>query len=56
MAARAWRTAIWMAGIPVLVAGALLDRTACRALARAWNRGNAYRVLARREDTSADDR
>jgi SAM-dependent methyltransferase len=55
MATRAWRSAVWMAGVPVLLAGALLDRTACRALARACDRGNAYRVLARREDDSVDD-
>lgn len=50
---RAWRAVVWAAGVPVLAAGALLDRTLCRALARRLDRGNAYRVLARREDITA---
>jgi SAM-dependent methyltransferase len=54
-AAKAWRTMAWTAGGPVLVASALLDRTLCRGLARRWDRGNAYRVLARREDITAND-
>jgi hypothetical protein len=49
-ASRAWLALVWAAGVPVIVAGLLLDRTLGRALARRWDRGNAYRVLARRED------
>lgn len=55
-ATRAWWTLAWAAGIPVVAVGVLLDQTFCRALARAWDRGNAYRVLARREDIAPSDR
>jgi SAM-dependent methyltransferase len=48
---RAWRSLAWTAGVPVIVFGLLLDRTLGVGLARRWDRGNAYRVLARREDT-----
>jgi hypothetical protein len=47
---RMWRYLVWTAGIPAVVTGLLLDRTLGRALARRWGRGNAYRVLAVRED------
>jgi SAM-dependent methyltransferase len=50
LAARAWHALAWTAGIPVIAFGLLLDRTLIRALAHRWDRGNAYRVLARRED------
>jgi SAM-dependent methyltransferase len=49
-ATRLWRSLAWAVGIPAIVAGLMLDRTAGRALARHWDRGNAYRVLARREE------
>ncbi|HEY2443312.1 MAG TPA: class I SAM-dependent methyltransferase [Streptosporangiaceae bacterium] len=49
-ATRLWRSLAWTVGIPAVVAGLMLDRTAGRALARHWDRGNAYRVLARREE------
>jgi hypothetical protein len=49
VASRAGLALVWVAGVPVIVAGLLLDRTLGRALARRWDRGNAYRVLARRE-------
>jgi len=49
VASRAGFALVWVAGVPVIVAGLLLDRTLGRALARRWDRGNAYRVLARRE-------
>ncbi len=49
-ATRAWQGLVWCAGVPVIVAGLLLDRTLIRALARRWDRGNAYRVLARKEN------
>jgi hypothetical protein len=48
-ATRMWRCLVWTAGIPAIAIGLLLDRTLGRALARRWDRGNAYRVLARRE-------
>lgn len=48
---RMWRYLVWTAGIPAVVTGLLLDRTLGRALARRWDRGNAYRVLALREDS-----
>jgi hypothetical protein len=40
--------------VPVIVFGLLLDRTLGSGLARLRDRGNAYRVLARREDTGDD--
>ena len=54
-ASRAWLALVWTAGVPVVVAGLLLDRTLGRALARHWDRGNAYRVLARKEDAGDGD-
>jgi SAM-dependent methyltransferase len=49
-ATRAWQALAWAVGVPVIAVGLLLDRTLVRALARHWDRGNAYRVLARKED------
>jgi SAM-dependent methyltransferase len=49
-AARIWRFVVWTAGAPVVAAGLLLDMTLGRALALWWDRGNAYRVLARKQD------
>jgi hypothetical protein len=48
--ARGWRSLVWTLAVPGLLAGFALDRTVVRFLARRHNRGNAYRVLARRED------
>ncbi|HEY1703511.1 MAG TPA: class I SAM-dependent methyltransferase [Trebonia sp.] len=47
---RAWRSAVWTLGVPLIVGGLLLDRTIGRGLARRWDRGNAYRVLAVKDD------
>lgn len=47
---RAWRGLAWTAGIPLIVSGLLLDRTLGRALARRWDRGNAYRVLSVKDE------
>lgn len=47
---RAWRSFAWTAGAPAIVCGLLLDRTLGRALARRWDRGNAYRVLSVKGD------
>jgi hypothetical protein len=41
--------AVWTAGIPLLIVAGLLDRTVNRTLSRRSDRGNAYRVLARKE-------
>ena len=43
---RAWRSFAWAAGSPLLAVALLLDSTLVRALARRWDRGNAYRVLS----------
>ncbi|MEO6083987.1 MAG: class I SAM-dependent methyltransferase [Umezawaea sp.] len=40
---------VWTAGIPLLIIAGLLDRTVNRTLSRRSDRGNAYRVLARKE-------
>lgn len=40
---------VWTVGIPVLIVAGLLDRTVNRAIANRGDRGNAYRVLARKE-------
>jgi SAM-dependent methyltransferase len=45
---RACRNLVLAAVLPFLVASLLVDRTLIRALARRWDRGNAYRVLARK--------
>ncbi|MGH3156264.1 MAG: class I SAM-dependent methyltransferase, partial [Streptosporangiaceae bacterium] len=52
---RMWRSLVWTAGMPALVIGLLADRALGRALARRWDRGNAYRVLARKEDPPDGD-
>src|SRR5437588_8334760 len=49
-ATRASQSLVWIVAAPVIVAGLLLDRTLIRAVARRWDRGNAYRVLARKEN------
>lgn len=49
-AATAWRVLVLAAGFPFLAAGLLADRTLGRVLARHWDRGNAYRVLARKQE------
>jgi len=46
---RAWQSLVWTAGVPALAAGLVLDRPLA-ALARRWDRGDAYRVLARKQD------
>jgi SAM-dependent methyltransferase len=48
--ARMWRGLVWTAGAPALITGLLMDRVLGRTLARHWDRGNAYRVLARKEE------
>jgi SAM-dependent methyltransferase len=55
VAARAWRSVAWTAATPFIFSGLLLDLALGRFLARRWDCGNAYRVLARREG-SDDDR
>jgi hypothetical protein len=45
-----WQLLVWTVGAPALAGGLLLDRVAGRALARRWDRGNTYRVLARKEE------
>lgn len=47
---RAWRNLVLAVGLPFLVAALVADRTVGRALARRWDRGNAYRVLARKQE------
>lgn len=44
-----WRVLVWTAGAPVIVSGLLIDRTLGRALSLHWDRGDAYRVLARKD-------
>jgi SAM-dependent methyltransferase len=46
---RAWHTMVWVAGLPVIAVGLLLDRTLGQAIARSRDRGDAYRVLSVRE-------
>nr|WP_052478463.1 class I SAM-dependent methyltransferase [Kibdelosporangium sp. MJ126-NF4]CEL18272.1 FIG00659159: hypothetical protein [Kibdelosporangium sp. MJ126-NF4]CTQ97758.1 FIG00659159: hypothetical protein [Kibdelosporangium sp. MJ126-NF4] len=41
--------AVWSFGIPWLIVAGLLDKTVNRAIASRTDRGNAYRVLARKE-------
>jgi len=45
----AWRTVVWIAGLPVIAGGLLLDHTLGQAIARGRDRGDAYRVLSVRE-------
>jgi hypothetical protein len=40
---------VWVAGLPVIAVGLLLDRTLGQAIARSRDRGDAYRVLSVRE-------
>jgi hypothetical protein len=47
---RAWQPLAWTAGIPVILVGLLVDQVLLRPLARRLDRGNAYRVLAKKED------
>jgi SAM-dependent methyltransferase len=41
--------AVWSVGIPWLIVAGLLDKTVNQSIARREDRGNAYRVLARKE-------
>lgn len=54
-AAAGWRVLVLAAGFPFLAAGLLADRTLGRVLARHWDRGNAYRVLARKQERMHGD-
>jgi SAM-dependent methyltransferase len=49
---RVWRGMVWTAGVPALMAGLLLDRTVGGMVARRTGTGNAYRVLARKDDVT----
>jgi SAM-dependent methyltransferase len=49
-AQRAVRGLIWVVAVPAAVVARVLDRTLIAVLARHWDYGNAYRVLARKED------
>jgi len=51
---RLWRGLVWTAGVPALAIGLLCDRSLGSAMARRWDLGNAYRVLARREENFPD--
>ncbi|GAB3885513.1 hypothetical protein GCM10029964_048300 [Kibdelosporangium lantanae] len=42
-------TAVWTVGIPWLIVAGVLDKTVNKSTARRTDRGNAYRVLARKE-------
>jgi methyltransferase family protein len=44
-------TAVWTIGIPWLIVAGLLDKTVNQSIARRKDRGNAYRVLARKESS-----
>ncbi len=46
---RAWQGLAWTAGIPAVGAGLLIDQAVTRPVARRLDRGNAYRVLSRKE-------
>ncbi|MGP3926279.1 class I SAM-dependent methyltransferase [Streptomyces sp. 8N616] len=46
---RLLRTATLLAGVPALLAAALLDRLLVKPLAHPWGLANAYRVVARRD-------
>ncbi|MFJ4690333.1 class I SAM-dependent methyltransferase [Streptomyces sp. NPDC088766] len=48
-ARRALRAALFLAGIPALVTGTLLDRFAVRPLSHRLGLSNAYRIVARRD-------
>jgi SAM-dependent methyltransferase len=47
---RAWRSLLWTGGVPLIVVSVVLDQVVGRGLARRWDRGNAYRVLAVKEE------
>lgn len=49
---RVLRGMVWTVGVPALMAGYLLDRTAGGMVARRSGTGNAYRVLARKDDVA----
>jgi SAM-dependent methyltransferase len=49
-ARRVWRGMVWTVGVPALLAGIVVDRMVGGMVARRTGRGNAYRVLARKED------
>jgi SAM-dependent methyltransferase len=44
-------TAVWTVGIPWLIVAGLLDKTVNQSISRRNDRGNAYRVLARKENS-----
>ncbi|MGW7131528.1 class I SAM-dependent methyltransferase [Streptomyces bobili] len=46
---RTLRAALFLAGVPVLIAGTLLDRFAVRPLSHRLGVSNAYRIVARRD-------
>jgi Methyltransferase domain len=48
-AERAVRGLIWVVAVPAAVVARALDRSLVAGLARRWDHGNAYRVLARKE-------
>ncbi|MGI5328471.1 methyltransferase domain-containing protein [Actinomadura nitritigenes] len=48
-AQRMWRGIVWTVGVPVLLLGLLIDRTASPVVARRTGTGNAFRVLARKD-------
>ncbi|MFD0268067.1 class I SAM-dependent methyltransferase [Streptomyces sp. NPDC127106] len=52
-ARRVLRGAALLAGVPLLLAATLLDRTVARPLAQRWGLTNAYRLVARREGSGA---
>jgi SAM-dependent methyltransferase len=54
-AARAWRGIVMLTALPAIVLAHLLDESAGRALSLRLDHGNAYRVLARRQDITSDD-
>ncbi|MEU5811009.1 class I SAM-dependent methyltransferase [Streptomyces sp. NPDC047718] len=53
-ARRALRAAALLAGVPLLLVAALLDRAVARPLAGRWGLTNAYRLVARREGPGTD--
>jgi SAM-dependent methyltransferase len=55
-AGKAWRGIAVLSALPAIAVALVLDRTVGTALSRHWDHGNAYRVLARRQDISSDDR
>jgi hypothetical protein len=47
---QAGRGLVLAAGLPFLVATLVIGRTLGRGLAHHWDRGNAYRILARKQE------